>query len=416
MVTPERALATIPGRLAGRNLALWLLAIAVGAAGFWVSLQDAPQRAWQTVWVNFLFWTAIAQAGIIFGAILQAAKGHWGKPFLRVAEGAGAFLPVSFVLFFLLYFGAGHIFPWLQPVEGHINRTWLTLEGVFLRNGILLLVLYGASFVYLRLSLRPDAPLVAERLTGWRRTLVAGLARRWRGDAAEVERSRRILGWYSPALILAWAVVFSFLSYDLAMSLMPGFISVVWGPYYFIGGWLCLLALVAFLSHRYKLEYGLADIWGKWQYHDLGKLIFAFVIFWTYLWWSQFLVVWYGNLGHETIFFEQRTSNGFGPWYTAQMVLIFGVPFLLLLGRRPKMNSAFLAFVATIILAGFWLERFNLVVPSVWQGEGVPLGWMELAISLGFVGLFGLAYSLFASTFPKLQIRDTLVGRASRGP
>lgn len=412
----ERALTTVTGRLQPRTLGLWWTAILLGAAGFWVALLDDPQRAWQTVWFNFLFWTAIAQAGTMYGAVLHAAKGHWGKPFLRVAQAAAAFLPISFVLYLTLRYGAEHVLPWLGPVEGHVNREWLTLDGVFGRDALLLLALYAASLWHLRISLRPDAPLVEERLSGWRRSLVRWIGRRWRGDEEEVSRARRTLGWLSPAVILAWAAVFSILAIDLAMSLIPGFISVVWGPVYFVGGWLCLLALVAFVSHRWKDRYGLGDVWGKWQYHDLGKLIFAFVIFWTYLWWSQYLVIWYGNLGREVIFFEQRISNGFGPWYTAQMVLIFGAPFLLLLGRRPKMSSRFLSLVATVILVGFWLERYNLVVPSVWKGEGVPLGWIEAVITFGFLGLFGLAYSLFASTFPRLEIRETLVGKPSLGP
>ena len=107
-----------------------------GVVGFVTTVGTDPQRAWMSVWSNYLFWTAIAMAGVVFGAVLQVAKGHWGKPFRRLAEAAGAFLPISLCLFFLLRFGAEHILPWLGPVEtSHLNRDWLTLEGVFFRNG-----------------------------------------------------------------------------------------------------------------------------------------------------------------------------------------------------------------------------------------------------------------------------------------
>jgi hypothetical protein len=415
--TRELALNTVSGRISGLAGALWLVAIVVGAIGFYLALGRAPQRAWQAVWFNFMFWTAIAQAGVIFGAILVAAKGHWGKPFRRVAESTGGFLPVSLVVFITMYWGAEYIFPWMQPIEGHINREWLTHDGVFLRNGVLLFLLYALSLYFLRVSLRPDAPLAAERQAGWRKKYLEGLSRGWRGDEEEAARSRSILSWLGPVLILAWVLVFSFLSFDMTMSLMPGFISVIWGPLYFIGGWVCLLALVAVIAQRYRGRYHLDDVWGKWEFHDLGKLMFAFVIFWSYMWFSQYLPIWYGNLGRETIFFEQRLDNGFAPLLYLQMALVFAIPFALLLWRIPKMNSRHLSFVGLIILVGFWLERYMSVVPSTWHGEGIPLGWMEVSITAGFLGLFGLSYSIYASLGPKIPIHEALIsGERSRGP
>lgn len=417
-VPPDRALSTVHGRVSGLATGIWLGAIAVGAAGFLFALGRDPQRAWMSVYANFLFWTAMAQAGVIFGAVLVTAKGHWGKPFRRVAEPMGAFLPIALLVFVGMYFGARHIFPWLDPAwPGHINRSWLTLDGVFLRNGILLLVLFGMSFWFLRLSLRPDAPLIAAKQTGWRKRLLEAVARGWRGDEEEAARSRRILSWLGPLLIGVWVIVFSLLSFDLTMSLMPSFLSVIWGGLYFVGGWLCMLCLVAVLAHRYKEHYSLEDVWGKWEFHDLGKLMFAFVIFWSYLWFSQYLPIWYGNIGRETQFFELRTENGFGPLLWAQMALIFMIPFALLLWRTPKMRSRHLATVGVVVLAGFWLERYLQVVPSIWQGEGVPLGIPEAAVTLGFLGLFGLSYSLYASVIARLPVREALVlGSRSKGP
>jgi hypothetical protein len=422
VIPPEKALETVPGRIQGGWLGAMLLLLAIGVGGFVVAAGQDPTRAWSTVWANFLFWTALAQAGVLFGAVMQTAKGHWGKGFRRLGEGMGAFLPASFLIFTaLVLFGAPHVFPWaggLEGVEvrGHFNAEYLTLGGVTWRNTAGLLVLYGLSFWYLKVALRPDAPLLLEKLDGWRAGMMGWLARGWKGEEAEMERVRTVLGRLAPALILAWVVVFSFLSFDMIMAVVPGFFSMIWGPYYFVGGWLCMLALMALLAWRYNDRYDLSDHWGRWEFHDLGKLLFAFVIFWSYLWWSQYLVIWYGNLGWETVFFEQRTAPGFD-LYWLQMILIFGLPFVLLLWRKPKMRPGWLAFVAVIILAGFWLERHLLVAPSVLEegGSFVP-GWPEAAVSLGFVGLFGLCYSLFASTFPKVPIRETFVGEASTGP
>jgi hypothetical protein len=417
-VSADEALATVTGRIPGAWLLGLLAAVAVGVAAFFIAVGATPQRAWMTVWFNFILWSSLAMGGVVFSAILQAAKGHWGKPFRRLAEGAAAFLPASLVVFVLLYFGADHVLPWLGPVETeHLNRTWLTKDGVFLRNGILLAILYIVSFIYLLYSLRADAPLVAPKLSGWRRGLVGQLSRGWRGDEAEVERCAGRIARMSPLIILLWVCAYSMLAFDLVMSLVPGFVSIVWGPYIFVGGWLCLLALVAIMANHYNEHFGGEPLWGRWEFHDLGKLMFAFVVFWTYLWFAQFLVVWYGNLPREANFFLLRTQGPFSTIYWLQMVLIFALPFVFLLGRKPKMKPRWLAFVAGIILVGFWVERFNLVVPAVWEGAGVPLGWQELLISLGFAGLFGLCYGLFASTFPKVPIRETVAtGSAGQGP
>lgn len=416
-LTPEQALSTIGGRIPGVWLFAWLAAIAIGVLGFVLTVGDDPQRAWMSVWMNFLLWTSVAMGGVVFGAVLQAAKGHWGKGFRRLAEAAGAFLPVSLLLFFLLRFGYDQVFPWIGPVEtSHLNRTWLTVDGVFARNAILLTLLYVGAFVFLWYSIRADAPLMAARHSGWRKSLSSFFARGWRGDEEEIERCRRRLGRISPPLILAWAVVLSLLAFDFGMSLTPGFVSMIWGPYYFVGGWLCLLAIVAIMANHYQDRYGMA-LWGRYQFHDLGKLMFAFVVFWTYLWFSQFMIIWYGNLPREVNYFEPRMASPFRNLYWLQMILIFALPFPFLLGRKPKMNPRWLAFVAVVILVGFWVERYNVVVPSLWEGANAPLGLPEIMISLGFIGAFGLCYAAYITTFPKVPIRETIaVGSAGRGP
>jgi hypothetical protein len=413
-------LSRVPGRIPGR-LSVVLAAFAgLGLIGFVIGLLAAPQRAWQAYLVNFLFFSGLAAAGVLFGAVLQIAKGHWGKAMHRVAQGFGAFLPVSYLLFLFLYLGRDRIFPWIgNPVnsEGYpLPTAWFSIGGLFVRGALFLALFYALCLVFMYYSLRPDTPAVAQQLSGWRRRLLDWMGRDF-GDAEnEAARSRRVLARLSPLLALAYVLVVSGMAVDLIMSLTPGWLSVLYPAYFFTGAWLSALAGTAVMAALIRKRFGF-DPWASNQWHDLGKLIFAFSIFWAYLWFSQYLPIWFGNLPRETVFLLPRMDP---PWQWTSIAFFTGVfvlPFLLLLWQKVKMAPGYLASVAGLILAGFWLERFNAVVPSIWGGGSVPLGWIELLVTLGFVGVFGLCYALYATTFPLIPLHESIaVGKPRTGP
>lgn len=418
--TDADIVARVPGRISGRALMPLGALVAVGLIGFGAGLGVAPQRAWQAYLVNFLFFSGLAAAGVLFGAAMQIAKGHWGKSMHRVAQGFGAFLPASFVLFLLLYPGHNRIFPWIANAvnhEGHpLPTAWFNVPGLFGRGALFLAVFYGLCFVFMYFSLRPDMPAVVGRLTGWRRSLTGWIGRGFRGEEEEASRSRRVLARISVPLALGYVIVISGMAIDLIMTLEPGWLSVLFPAYFFVGAWLSALAGTAFMAAALR-RYLRLDFFASHQWHDLGKLIFAFSIFWAYLWFSQYLPIWYGNMPRETVFILERYEAPWAAWSIAFFALVFVLPFLLLLWQRLKMVPGYLASVSGIILLGFWLERFNMVVPSIWHDGGVPLGWIEVATTAGFLGLFGLCYAAYASTFPLIPLHDSMiVGRPRKGP
>jgi hypothetical protein len=410
----------VTGQIPNRTLAVLGGLIALGVIGFVIGLAAAPQRAWQAYLVNFLFFSGLAAAGVLFGAAMQIAKGHWGKSMHRLAQGFGAFLPASYVLFFVLYLGRGRLFPWIgNPVnaEGHpLPELWFNVGGLFLRGALFLAILYVLCFVFMYYSLRPEAPALAGRLSGWRRGLIDWLGRGFRGEEEEAARSRRILARVAPLVALGYAIIMSGMAIDLIMGLTPGWLSVLFPAYFFIGAWLSALAGLAVMATLFRRYLGL-DFFAANQWHDLGKLIFAFCIFWAYLWFSQYLPIWYGNLPRETLFIEARSVP---PWQAVSMAFfacVFVLPFVLLIWQKVKMVPPYLASVAGLILVGLWLERFSSVAASIWTDDGLPLGFVEILVTLGFLGLFGLCYALYSSTFPLLPLRDSLiVGTPRKGP
>jgi hypothetical protein len=172
-----------------------------------------------------------------------------------------------------------------------------------------------------------------------------------------------------------------------------------------LGGIAATAILSAFHTRTLRLETTILPT----HFHDLGKLTFAFCIFWAYLFFAQFIVIWYGNLPHEQSFVVHR----FGTPYKiiAQLVLacLFVVPFFGLLGVAPKRRPEVLATFAAVVVIGLWLERYLLVYPSLYlDADNVPLGWQEIGMGLGFTGLLIGSVLSFATRFPLFQLWQPL--------
>ncbi len=390
--------------------ALAVLAL-VGAVAFVVmAAGPGAARAWRAYHVNWLFWSGLSQAGVIFAAAQIATEARWSHPIRRMAEAAGAFLPISFALFLVLWIGRADVFPWIRhPItDPPVKAFWLRAGFLFGRDIALLAVLYGLTAWYLYHSLRPD---VARLPAGVRRgRLGAWLAKGWgagRSEADDLARSVARLGRLGPGLIVAYALTWTLLAFDLVMSLAPRWYSNLLGAYSFMAAWLQALMALALLVIFWRRHLGLHDLVTPATFHDLGKLCFAFTVFWAYLFFSQFLVIWYGNLPEETSFLFLRMATPV--WRgiaAATLVLVFVVPFWGLIGVKPKKTPVVLGTFATISLLGLWADRYVFTMPSMAEdARTLPLGWPELLVTLGFLGVWGLAYLWFARAFPIVSPR-----------
>jgi len=362
-----------------------------------------PGRAWRIYHLNWLFWTGLSMGAVMFGAVTTAAKGRWAVPLRRMAEGSVAFLPVAFVLFLVSWLGRAHIFPWVaHPIaEPHVKAFWLRDWFLYARDSAGMLILFGLALWFVSWSVRQDAALLkagaSDRLKGLYDRLTRGWDEQTSGVMAGETRAR-----LAPVMVFTYAIVMTLLAFDLIMSLAPFWISSLLGGFFFMGAWLAGLMTLALLMLFFRRHYGLEEIITTATMHDLGKLCFGFTVFWVYLFFSQFLVIWYGNLPEETSFLWLRmTRPEWKTISTAMVVLVFLVPFWGLIGVKPKRTPAVFATFAVISLVGLWVDRYVLVVPSIVQAApGLPLAWQELLITIGFLGLWGLSYLWFAERFP----------------
>ena len=391
-----------PPRLKRASLA----AAAVGAVAFlaYVRLDDAG-RAWQALLVNVLFFAGIAQAGVVFSALLQATSARWGRPLKRVAEATGAFLPAAFVLTLVLLAGIGVWAPWVaEPVEG--KTAWLNVPFFVVREVVAIALLSGLSLVYVYRSVRPDVGMLDESGVRPATGLAARCIADWQGIDRECAAGQRAQDRLAVALLIAYGWVYTLIAFDFVMSLEPRWFSTLFGGYYFIGALFAGLAFVAIVAAIGSRPIGIAAAVSRQQLHDIGKLLFGFSILWAYMFWSQYLVIWYGDLPEETEFIYHRMHGQWAIITWTVAAAAFVIPFTTLLSRALKMHPKGLATVAAIALAGMWLERYILVAPSLWHEASLPLGVPELLMTAGVGGLFAWSYLSFLERFPTLPVSD----------
>ena len=352
---------------------LLVVLVLVGIAGFAIGLSSGQaDRVWQAYLVNFLVWLGIAQSGVVLSAAFYLTQGRWaGTTQYRLAETFAGFIPLGFILFWGLYFGRTLIFPWvLHPIPQ--KAAWLNTPFLFARDGIGLLLMTILSIALVRISRGPAA-------TAWQR------------QSADIEMPPPIVRKVAPALAILFVVVYSLIAFDLVMSLAPKWHSTLFGWYFFGGAFWSAIVACALTAVILRGRLGPHNAFrNPTMLHDIGKLVFAFSVFWIYLVFAQYIVIWYGDLPVETFFIVHRVY--YMPWQAISLIVVFlmwAAPFVVLLGVRPKKTPAILGTIAVGGIVGVWLERYLLVVPSLSQ-HVLPLGSIELLITVGFFGAFML--------------------------
>jgi hypothetical protein len=281
------------------------------------------------------------------------------------------------------------------------------------REATAFLTLGIISLAYVYHSLRPDIGMLHESGQRPASGFASRLIKDWRGISHEQTRGQRFQSMLAPTVLIAYGWIFSLIAFDFVMALDRHWYSSLAGGYFFTGN---ILSGVAFLTlvavwGRDRLQ--LHDYIGHGQIHDIGKLLFGFSILWAYMLWSQYLVIWYGDLPEEIQFVAHRMQGSWAPVTWLAFVLIFLVPFIVLLSRQVKSHAPSLVIIASAILVGIWLERFVLVSPSLWHGDKVPLGILELLITSGTFSLFILCYAMFIHTFPLLAVSDPRLNKVT---
>jgi hypothetical protein len=345
--------------------------IAVGAIAFVTALlRDDAATAWEAYLVNLLFFLGIAQGAVAASASFYLTQAKWGgsTPY-RLGEAFAPFLWVGVFLFFGLYFGRVAIFPWVKhPIAQ--KAAWLNIPFLFARDGIGLVLMALVSSAFIRISRGDDA-------------------RRWTVATDDIDLPPHSIRVIAPMLAVLYAVVYTLIAFDLVMSLAPVWRSTLFGWFFFAGAFWSALTTMALTAVALRSRLGANNLFtNPTVMHDLGKLVFAFSVFWVYLLFAQYIVIWYGDLPVETFFIVQRAHHmPWSPLSVACVILIWAIPFCVLMSVRAKQTPWVLGSVASLGLIGMWLERYVLVVPSL-SRDAIPFGPTQFLITIGFLGTF----------------------------
>ena len=369
----------IPSSLKTISLAL----IGVGVAAFVIGLftkgtgTDEERTIFlATLMYNTIFWTLVCNASMFFICATTMAMGGWQMAIRRVPEAISTLVPIFggitfLILMYVVFIDHNHhIYHWLSEeaktdpiLKGKLGFLNPTFFFIWTTLAIGLWALLGRKMR--QLSSEADAAAMNNEVGG-----------------KYIIRNTR-----TAAMFIVWfgLTVGSTIPWLWLMSIDAHWYSTMYSWYTFASSFVSGMSLVAlwiiYLKTKGYLEYANQE-----HLHDIGKFMFAFSVFWTYLWFSQYMLIWYANIPEETIYFKHRVQGPYKGIFFMNIIINFLCPLLILMKRAVKRNYSFMTFMAVLIIFGHWIDFYQMVMGSV-RKEEASLSWLDFGIASLFVGL-----------------------------
>ena len=365
-------------------------AFAAGAAGLIASLIGAlvsPTQFFRSYLFAFLFWNGIALGCLSLLMIQHLTGGRWGLAIRRLLEAGTRTVPVLVLMFLPVVFGLERIYPWAGSEQTdaamrhaiEAKHAYLNVPFFLGRAAFYFAVWFLLAYFLSRVSLESDLGM-------------------------DLRRARKLRSLSGGGLLLMGLTI-TFMSVDWAMSLDPRWFSTIYGMLFMIGTALSALALCIVVITRIGGSGPLSVVANADTLHDLGKLMLAFIMVWAYFSYSQFLIIWSGNLPEEIPWYLRRYH---GVWQAVGLFLVlfhFVVPFLILLSRGVKRRAKTVGMVALWILVVRAVDVFWLVRPEFPQ-TGFALHWLDLALPIGLGGVWLGVFAQQLKTRPLLPVGE----------
>jgi Ni/Fe-hydrogenase subunit HybB-like protein len=410
-------------RINARLQKVLLAFVAIGIIGFAVGLIGSNSYlAWQALLVNTMFFGGIALGGLAFSVIFTITNAKWGRPIKRLAEALSAFIPIGALLLCLLFFGADHFFEWMDHDKViHTKAGWLNFPFFIIRNVVVLGLFVAGGSYYLKTVLRPDIGL-AGKLSDFGNTFADRLVKNYGLQEEEEAVAEKRAKTLATLLALLFFLLSTLLAFDWMMSIDQEWFSTMFGAQYAIANLIGAAAALLIVAGIARKEFQLDEYITIDRYHDLAKLTFAVCALWTYLIFSQILVIWYADLPEETPYLIMRMQSVEWGWmFWVLFFLMFFIPFFGLMSRTACNSIWFSRLIAVEVLVGAWLEKYFLIVPSIQENNaraglidasnglpGFAPNFYDVSITLGILGIFLLSFFWFLQRVPAVPISDPL--------
>ncbi|MDC3105279.1 quinol:cytochrome C oxidoreductase [bacterium] len=359
-----------------RLLSLGLILIGVISTSY-AFITDS-HAAWTSLLFNNYFFLGISIFAVFFVALQHVAEAGWSTVIKRVPEAIMTFLPYTCAVMIFIVVAAilhwNHIYHWMEEgimTEGAPNYDKIIAGKEAYLSPIFFLVrslIYVSVWIYCAKRLR-DISLQGD--------LEGGLGKK------SYNKGITVSAWF----IVFFAISSSTASWDWIMSIDTHWFSTLFGWYIF-SEWSAIGFTTILLFCLFLKKQGYLPDLSESIIHDLGKFVFAFSVVWTYMWFSQFMLIWYANIPEEVTYFMERIelpNYNFLFWFSA--AINFVIPTIVLMSRDAKRNTNFLIFASITILIGHWINSYLLFAPGTLHDHG-HLGFTELGMGLGFLGLF----------------------------
>lgn len=323
------------------------------------------QRLWTAVWVNSVYFTGIAVIGVFFVAFNYASQSGWSAVIKRIPEAFGSWLIYAGIISLVVFLVAkGTLFHWTVEDADPIilgKRPYLNVGFFIIRMIIYYGIWYLMYWMIRKRSLEED---LSGGIEHWRKIRI-----------------------YSVIFIIIFAITSSTSAWDWVMSTDPHWFSTLFGWYVFSSWFVIGLVAITLVLLGLKENGYLAPVNAN-HFHDMGKYIFAFSIFWMYLWFSQYMLIYYSNIPEEALhYYERLHSPVYGPMFYVNIILNFFFPFLVLMTRDSKRHGIFLKIAGVVLLIGHWIDFYLQIAPPVVGQEG-GIGFLEVGITMIFAAAF----------------------------
>jgi uncharacterized membrane protein (DUF485 family) len=361
-----------------------LILICIGAGSFIFGLVSDSRLAWSSYLIVNYYFLSLAMGGAFFLIIQIISQSGWSSAFKRIPEAMMSYIPFAAIFFLVLYFGMHNIYSWshsdaaaTDPLIAH-KSVFLNIPFFFGRMIVFFILWIVFARILRKISLKEDQL-----------------------DAKDSNGIMLLFGkseLYAKIFAFILALTFSLSAFDWIMSIDVNWYSTIFALKNLVAAFLhgvSVLTLIVFILYKR----GYFPFLNKFHLHDLSRYIFMLSIVWGYFWFAQFMIIWYGNIPEETIYYYVRWQNGWKILFFLEIGLNWAIPFLVLLPVKTSRNMTVIAVVIILLIIGQYIDLFVQVIPGT---TGLlKFGWIEAGMFLGYAGLFAL---VVATTLSKSKI------------